>query len=265
MEGRRRSTQRDFPRSSTSSIACSLTASPSLAISARAAANSASCCWAARTPGLDAASASSAPCLATWRMRMTVERSTPKRSAASLWLSSPVTSCSHSSYFSLGLRNRLARRPRRSRPESCWVISTLPLEAEGPYRMRRNQNPEVGHEVRRKPQLDHLNGPLLLRDTVIEQHRSLTEDLHRVLVELLAKRVLDGDQLAERLQRGGEVAPAGVRQRGNRSADRLGADPEGFDHPGRGRSRSSNTMTRSVGARWRRRAMRATTGPLSFM
>lgn len=34
--------QRDFPRSSISSIACSLTASPSLAISARAAANSAS-------------------------------------------------------------------------------------------------------------------------------------------------------------------------------------------------------------------------------
>ena len=34
--------QRDFPRSSISSIACSLTASPSLAISARAAATSAS-------------------------------------------------------------------------------------------------------------------------------------------------------------------------------------------------------------------------------
>src|SRR5215207_6011906 len=83
-------------------------------------------------------------------MRMTVDRSIPKRSAASLWLSSPVASCSHSSYFWLGLRNRLARRPRRSRPESCWVISTLLLEAEGPYRMRRNQNPDVGHEVRRK-------------------------------------------------------------------------------------------------------------------
>src|SRR5512133_3272999 len=83
-------------------------------------------------------------------MRITVERSIPKRSAASLWLSSPVTSCNHSSYFSLGLRNRLARRPRRSRPESCWVISTLLLEAGGPYRMRRNPNPHVGHEVRRK-------------------------------------------------------------------------------------------------------------------
>src|SRR5438034_3329571 len=83
-------------------------------------------------------------------MRMTVERSIPNRSAASPWLSSPVTSCNHSSYFWLGLRNRLARRPSRSRPESCWVISTLLLGAGGPYRMRRNQNPDVGHEVRRK-------------------------------------------------------------------------------------------------------------------
>src|SRR5438034_5361483 len=83
-------------------------------------------------------------------MRMTVERSIPNRSAASPWLSSPVTSCNHSSYFWLGLRNRLARRPSRSRPESCWVISTLLLGAGGPYRMRCNQNPDVGHEVRRK-------------------------------------------------------------------------------------------------------------------
>jgi len=62
-----------------------------------------------------------------------------------------------------------------------------------------------------------LNGPLLLGDAVIEQHRSLTEDLHRALVELLTKRILDGSHLAERLQRGGKVAPAGVRQRGNDS------------------------------------------------
>ncbi len=56
--------RRDFPRSKASSIACSLTASPSRCISARAAASSASSrAW--RTPGLDAASASSAPCLAT--------------------------------------------------------------------------------------------------------------------------------------------------------------------------------------------------------
>src|SRR5438034_10367165 len=89
-------------------------------------------------------------------MRMTVERSIPNRSAASPWLSSPVTSCNHSSYFWLGLRNRLARRPRRSRPESCWVISTLLLRAGGPYRMRRNHNPEVGHEVRGKPNPDRL-------------------------------------------------------------------------------------------------------------
>jgi hypothetical protein len=71
-----------------------------------------------------------------------------------------------------------------------------------------------------KPEkLDHLNDPLVPRDAVIEQHRSITEDLDRALIELLTKRVLDGDHLAERLQRGGEVTPAGVRQRGNRSAD----------------------------------------------
>ena len=40
-----------------------------------------------------------------------------------------------------------------------------------------------------KPEkLDHLNGPLVLHDAVIEQHRSLTEDIHRALVELLTKR-----------------------------------------------------------------------------
>jgi hypothetical protein len=60
-------------------------------------------------------------------------------------------------------------------------------------------------------QLDHLNDPLVLGDAVIEQHRSLAEDLDRALVELLTKRVLGGDRLAERLQRGGEVAP-GRRQ-----------------------------------------------------
>ena len=29
------------------------------------------------------------------------------------------------------------------RPESYWVISTLLPEAGGPYRMRRNHNPDV--------------------------------------------------------------------------------------------------------------------------
>lgn len=42
------------------------------------------------------------------------------------------------------------------------------------------------------------NGLLVLHDAVIEQHRSLTEDIHRALVELLTKRFLDGDHLAER-------------------------------------------------------------------
>src|SRR5215207_5543317 len=105
-------------------------------------------------------------------MRMTVDRSIPKRSAASLWLSSPVASCSHSSYFWLGLRNRLARRPRRSRPESCWVISTLLLEAEGPYRMRRNQNPDVGHEVRRKTR----RVPVLAAECLASTQRARTQD-----------------------------------------------------------------------------------------
>jgi hypothetical protein len=36
-------------------------------------------------------------------------------------------------------------------PESCWVISTLLFGAGGPYRMRPNHNPEVGHKVRSKP------------------------------------------------------------------------------------------------------------------
>src|SRR5215218_1540603 len=78
-------------------------------------------------------------------MRMTVDRSIPNRSAASLWLSSPVASCSHSSYFSVGLRNRLARRPRRSRRGSCWAISTLLLGAGGPYTLRQ------GSETRARP------------------------------------------------------------------------------------------------------------------
>src|SRR5215216_2168447 len=94
-----------------------------------------------------------------------------------------------------------------------------------------------------KPEkLDHLNDPLVLGDAVIEQHRSLTEDLHRALVELLTKWVLGGDQLAERLQRGGEVAPAGVRQRGTEariapaltrkgSITPAGAGPGQLTHP----------------------------------
>jgi hypothetical protein len=44
---------------------------------------------------------------------------------------------------------------------------------------------------------------------------STTKGLHRAVVELLTKRVLDGHHLAQRLQRAGQVAPAGVRQRGH--------------------------------------------------
>src|SRR4029450_5231964 len=99
-------------------------------------------------------------------------------------------------------------RPCRSSCRTAWAV----LHA------RWSPKPE---------QFDHLNGPLLLRDAGGEQDRSLAEDLHRALVEPLAKRVLGGDQLAERLQRGGKVAPTGVRQRGNRLADRPRAGPEG--------------------------------------
>ena len=52
--------------------------------------------------------------------------------------------------------------------------------------------PRGRFESAKPEQLDDLNGPLLLRDAVIEQHRSLTEDLHRALFELLTKWVLGG-------------------------------------------------------------------------
>ena len=54
------------------------------------------------------ASAWIAPSLATVRIRMIVERSTPYRSAASAIVVSSRTSCSQISYFCNGVRNRLA-------------------------------------------------------------------------------------------------------------------------------------------------------------
>jgi hypothetical protein len=51
-----------------------------------------------------------------------VERSTARRSAASLMVVSPRTSCSQTSYFCNGVRNRLARRPSRSVPRSNSVM-----------------------------------------------------------------------------------------------------------------------------------------------
>jgi hypothetical protein len=63
---------------------------------------------------LEVARASSAPWRATSRIRMIVERSTSKRSAASLIVVSWRTSCSQISYFCDGDKNRLVRRPIRS-------------------------------------------------------------------------------------------------------------------------------------------------------
>jgi len=155
--------------------------------------------------------------------------------------------------FSLGSRGSRGSEPPR--PTSWRPCRSSCRTARAVLHARWSAKPE---------KLDHLNDPLVLGDAVIQQHRSPTEDLHRALVELLTKRVLDGDRLAERLQRGGEVALAGVRQRGNRGTDRLGADPEGFDHPGRGSSRPANTSssdlaspgTRAGGSR-RRAAQRS--------
>jgi hypothetical protein len=72
-----------------------LTVSSSRAISARAAASSASCAplAPARMPGRDCANALSAPSRPTRRMRMIVVGSTFHCSAAWRWVSSPVNSC----------------------------------------------------------------------------------------------------------------------------------------------------------------------------
>src|SRR5215211_7348505 len=152
--------QRPFPSISMSLTAISLSASPSRAASALAASSSRSrlaCC----TPGRDSASAASAPSLATVRSRMIVERSTPTRSAASLMVVSPRTSCSQISYFCDGDRNRLARRPSRSLPRSCSVMIRPSSSGQQPEQMLSDPNPVLYREVRRKP------GPLEAR-TVLE-------------------------------------------------------------------------------------------------
>src|SRR3954453_20812359 len=74
--------QRPFPSASINLTPISLIASESRAISAFAAASSGSGPWPALIPGLDCANASNAPCLATMRSFMIVERSTRQRSAA---------------------------------------------------------------------------------------------------------------------------------------------------------------------------------------
>jgi hypothetical protein len=69
-----------------------------------------------RPARLGGARASRAPCLATVRMRMMVERSTCHASAASIMVTSWRTSWRKISYFCDGVRNRFERRPARSVP-----------------------------------------------------------------------------------------------------------------------------------------------------
>src|ERR671913_1615332 len=142
--------QRPFPSTSISLTAISLSASPSRAASARAASSSRSR-LAACTPGLDSDSAWSAPSLATVRSRIIVERSTPNRSAASAIVVSPRTSCSHTSYFCNGVKNRLARRPSRSVPRSGSVMIRPSSSGQQPERMLSDPKPVLYREVRRKP------------------------------------------------------------------------------------------------------------------
>jgi predicted ribosomally synthesized peptide with nif11-like leader len=66
------------------------------------------------TPGLEAASAASAPSFATVRIRMIVERSTCWAAAASAIVTSCRTSCNQISYFCDRDRNRFERPPTRS-------------------------------------------------------------------------------------------------------------------------------------------------------
>jgi hypothetical protein len=126
--------QRPFPSTSSSLTASSLSASPSRAASALACASSRSCSL-ERVPGRDSANAASAPCLATSRSRMMVERSTAHSSAASPMVVSWRTNCSQISYFCSGVKNRLARRPRRSLPRLESDMIRRSLLGQEPKRM----------------------------------------------------------------------------------------------------------------------------------
>ena len=135
--------QRPFPSASINRTPISFSASDSLAISARASASSGSTPL-GRTPGRDAAKASSAPCLATSRSFITVERSTPARSAASLIVLSPRSSPSQISYFCDGDKNRLRRRPPLGGfcgPDSGMTGSLS--KSRRASQMRSNQTPDL--------------------------------------------------------------------------------------------------------------------------
>ena len=98
------------------------------------------------TPGRDADSASNAPCLATWRSFITVERSTPARSAASRIVLSPRTRPSHSSYFSDGDKNRLRRRlPLLAACPGSVILKASSSERPSTSQMRSDQNPDLSH------------------------------------------------------------------------------------------------------------------------
>jgi hypothetical protein len=135
--------QRSFPSASINRTPISFSASDSRAISTFAAASSGSGPpW--RTPGLDAANASSAPCFPTDLSFTIVERSTPARSAASTVEYSPRNSPIQISYFCEGDRNRFGRRPPllpAERPGS--VIKTLLLIVPEAFQMWANQTADL--------------------------------------------------------------------------------------------------------------------------
>ena len=142
--------QRPFPSTSSSFQASSLSASPSRAASALACASSRSRSLEC-VPGRDSANAANAPCLATSRSRMMVERSTSHRSAASPMVVSPRRSCSQISYFCSGGKNRLARRPRRSVPRLESDMIRRSLLGQEPKQMLSDHKPDPYRKLRRKP------------------------------------------------------------------------------------------------------------------
>jgi hypothetical protein len=87
---------------------------------------------------------------ASW-IRMIVERSTSKRSAASEIVVSWRSSCRQISYFCDGDKNRLARRPIRSVPRSGSGMISSSCSGQQPEQMLADPPLDLCHEVRRKP------------------------------------------------------------------------------------------------------------------
>jgi hypothetical protein len=85
-------------------------------------------------------------CLATWRTRMIVVRSTPARSAACTVEYSPRNNPIQISYFSDGERNRLRRRPSLPACECPGSVIRDPfLVLPEASQMMRNQNADLCH------------------------------------------------------------------------------------------------------------------------